>query len=296
MSDPTAVARALARGVGPGYWEIARLPSFAGDQVFLAACESVQVILKRAKPAGLAAEAAVCRLLRRNGIPAPEVLALELDDDNLGAYVIMRHVGGEPVRPADSLFREVGSHLRRVHEVELSGFGGLRADGGQLSGLSLGWADSVAEKVAGLDRVGAAGLLGGDLVDGFRAALERHGGLLTGVGRARLVHGDVHARHVYSQSGRLTGIIDWGDAMAGDPLFDLGRILQADERSLSLVLKGYGELPYQDEELALRLHVYAAVFIVSAMVSEYRAGAPWPAFFEQRSEDLRLHLRVLYDA
>ena len=291
--EPVFVARAVARWVQQAAWQVTLVPSFAGNQVFLARCESLQVILKRAEPGALAAEAAVCGLVRCRGVPAPEVLALVLDDEDLGAYIIMRHVGGEPVSPTDSLFREVGTKLRRVHEVDLGGFGDLRLDGGQLSGSSSAWGDWVAEKLAGLDRVAAAGLLPLGLVDSVQAALERHDGMVAGLGGARLVHGDVHSRHVYAQSGRLTGIIDWGDALAGGPLFDLGRILQADARSLSLVLEGYGELPYQGDELARRLRLYASVFLVSAMVSENHAGAPWPAFFDERSEALRRHLRAL---
>lgn len=38
---------------------------------------------------------------------------------------------------------------------------------------------------------------------------------------ARLVHGDLHARHVLVSGSRVSGIIDWGDLCQGDPSVDL---------------------------------------------------------------------------
>lgn len=35
------------------------------------------------------------------------------------------------------------------------------------------------------------------------------------------LHGDLYARHLLVDRGRLIGVIDWGDLMAGDPAVDL---------------------------------------------------------------------------
>jgi hygromycin-B 7''-O-kinase len=37
----------------------------------------------------------------------------------------------------------------------------------------------------------------------------------------RLVHADLHGDHVFVRDGHLAGIIDWGDALCGDPYYDL---------------------------------------------------------------------------
>ena len=39
-----------------------------------------------------------------------------------------------------------------------------------------------------------------------------------------LVHGDLMFRHVFVEAGRLTGIVDWGDAMAADPHYELAQL------------------------------------------------------------------------
>jgi aminoglycoside phosphotransferase (APT) family kinase protein len=38
------------------------------------------------------------------------------------------------------------------------------------------------------------------------------------------VHGDLMSRHVFVDDGRLTGIIDWGDAMVTDRHYELAKL------------------------------------------------------------------------
>src|SRR3981081_2302251 len=37
----------------------------------------------------------------------------------------------------------------------------------------------------------------------------------------RLVHADLHGDHIFVRDGHLAGIIDWGDALCGDPYYAL---------------------------------------------------------------------------
>ena len=41
-----------------------------------------------------------------------------------------------------------------------------------------------------------------------------------------LIHGDLGAEHVFVDGGRISGVIDWGDAALGDPAVDHGRLLR----------------------------------------------------------------------
>jgi aminoglycoside phosphotransferase (APT) family kinase protein len=41
-----------------------------------------------------------------------------------------------------------------------------------------------------------------------------------------LIHGDLGAEHIFVEGGRITGVIDWGDAAIGDPGLDHGRLLR----------------------------------------------------------------------
>lgn len=293
MTDDAEVAKELTRQLGTAEWQVSRAHAFAGNEVFLASGGPLQVVLKIAEPGGLAAEAAVSELVRACGVPAPEVLALHPGGEEIAPYILMRHVGGVPVDPIDPTLRDVGIHLRAVHDIELTGFGALESSGPQLIGTRPSWAQWAREGVDGLAPVVTAGLLPIELLSAIETRVARHTDVLAGIPEARLLHGDVHPRHVYADAGRLTGIIDWGDAIAGDPLFDLGRILRADAQSLSLILEGYGGLDYRGDDLRRRLHLYAVVFTVGSIVSEFKAGAPWPEWFEHQARALATHLEAL---
>jgi aminoglycoside 2''-phosphotransferase len=59
-----------------------------------------------------------------------------------------------------------------------------------------------------------------------------------------LTHGDIGPEHVLvTVSGDLAGVIDWGDAAVGDPMFDLAWILHAMPDEGERVLGAYGGPP-----------------------------------------------------
>jgi aminoglycoside phosphotransferase (APT) family kinase protein len=67
-----------------------------------------------------------------------------------------------------------------------------------------------------------------------------------------LVHGDLYSRHVMTQSGKLTGIIDWGDVHIGDPAVDLAvgwSMFAADARAAFFA--AYGPIDRNTRDLAI---------------------------------------------
>lgn len=61
---------------------------------------------------------------------------------------------------------------------------------------------------------------------------------------ACLTHGDIGPEHVLvTPSGDLAGVIDWGDAAVGDPVFDLAWVLFAMPDQGERVLGAYGGAP-----------------------------------------------------
>jgi aminoglycoside phosphotransferase (APT) family kinase protein len=77
------------------------------------------------------------------------------------------------------------------------------------------------------------------------------------------VHSDIFVRHPFVANGRLSGIIDWGDALAADPHVELGKlhldVFEGDKRLLRAFLDAYGwpidaEFPRRALAMALRRH------------------------------------------
>ena len=69
-------------------------------------------------------------------------------------------------------------------------------------------------------------LFGGMLErDLYQAAYRRMRQLLVGIPEVRgLIHNDLWFPNILAEGARITGVIDWGNALYGDPLYDIARL------------------------------------------------------------------------
>lgn len=75
-----------------------------------------------------------------------------------------------------------------------------------------------------------------------------------------LLHRDLAVEHILCDParGRITGVIDWGDASVGDPAFDFtGLFMECGERATRAVLEAYGGP--KDPGMMERAHFYANI-------------------------------------
>ena len=146
-------------------------------------------------------------------LAAPGLLAVGrlFDDDDAWPYLVTTRVPGMAAWPEEpppaawpSIAAELGIQVRRLHALRPSGVA-TDAD----------WPASDATAAA------ARSSLPPHLVaqvDGYLARLGPFDDVF--------VHGDLAAQHVFVQDGRLTGIIDWGDAMVTDRHYELIQIFR----------------------------------------------------------------------
>ncbi|WP_152362473.1 phosphotransferase family protein [Microlunatus speluncae] len=100
--------------------------------------------------------------------------------------------------------------------------------------------------------------------------LEQVGDYLAPVGAEQcLTHGDLTEDHLFLDRGALTGIIDWGDAQATDPFYDLPPLFLGafggDRSLLRAFLTGYGwpvDDPFCHRALSITLMHRKAEFLV----------------------------------
>jgi hygromycin-B 7''-O-kinase len=121
---------------------------------------------------------------------------------------------------------QLGAALRRVHELTCPDEPVWRRD--VLSEL----------RATCADRHRRRGMLPAhlaDQIDDYLAAL---------VATRRLIHGDLHADHVFVEARHLVGVVDWGDALCGDPYYELPALFfgtfRANRSLLRAFLDGYG--------------------------------------------------------
>jgi len=291
-----AAARLLATAIG----NVERVPSFAGNRVFKASTGAGEIYLKFGAAEATAAEHAALSVAAQLGIPVPTVAAVDLDGKLTGSPCIATYqVDGQPMSGDEPLFSEVAPLLERLHRVEVNGFGQLAlAEDGGLRGEDSSWLVTLQRRTHAARLAVGAGLVPGPLVDAVAAAVEAQPwGALEG---SRLVHGDFHPRHVYADHGQITAIIDWGDATAGDPDYDIARILHSAllrSNLSSAIAIAAKAVPLSQRDMDPRrlrtLLTYAAVFILWSMHGELEGGAPWPPWWPIQTKALERVLDAL---
>lgn len=127
------------------------------------------------------------------------------------APLVVSHgfVPGTPIVTPDAAQGAVlGAFLAALHDVPLDEAVAHGLPGPE---VTRGWRDTAFDRFADdvLPRLPDPDLLA--------SRLER----LRAAPATALVHGDLRPEHVLTADGRITGVIDWSDARAGDPAKDL---------------------------------------------------------------------------
>ncbi|MDH5236770.1 MAG: aminoglycoside phosphotransferase family protein [Acidimicrobiia bacterium] len=172
----------------------------------------------------------------RRGRPVPRLIDHHRGPVNI---LILTHLPGSPLVGSDRshAWRAVGAALRELHATPLTGHAcvGDGYDADARVGRSLDYA------------LGGENDLATALITDGADFVRRH---LTAEVSGLLVHGDCQPDHFLLDDDRrnVTGIIDFGDAGLGDPLWDLAVLTVDHPERLPDVLDGY----QPNERLAAR--------------------------------------------
>lgn len=167
------------------------------------------------------------RHLRAHGLPVPEVFVLHTDDAGVD-FTISRFIVSDGGRLPDG---EFGRLIRAVHEVPVPA-------------LDLVCMESAADTDEVLaERIGQR-LRNLAAITGLGAGLPDIAAVLSadrGDSRPRcLLHMDLRPENILVRAGRPVAILDWSNALAGDPALDLARA--AEYGSLTpAALAAYGD-------------------------------------------------------
>lgn len=291
--DPGAVADALERALGPQqsvevlgwtrgtfHW-VARVRQ--GDRTEVAA-RFLRLDLPVLRE-GLRVGAETAALAREGGLPAPEPLhgvAPALDD--LPPLAVSRWVEGSPLSGRDHdepaverALGELGGHLRRLHGVTGSGAGPLapgRAEAAAPTGRHPSWAGYLGCRLEEhLAACHALGSLGASEAAEVRRSLM--GAEWWDAGPVdRLLHGDAGpANLVVETRGAVAGLLDWEDAMVGDPVFELASCASFHpERRWPALFEGYLGRASLPASLAGRFWRYSLRLALARTVARGRFG------------------------
>lgn len=187
---------------------------------------SGRVFCKASAEHSVQAEATVARVVRAAGVPAPRVIEVGTHEQLPGGlWLAMAGVAGQPWQPArarDGLIATTIDDMARVlvaaHGEKRTGYGWVDDDG---NGGSQRWSDWLVDALhESMMMLSPTDLLPGDFEHRAEQALttlardDVPGGIL---------NGDLGLSEVFVEpaTGRVTGLVDWGSALVGDPLYDV---------------------------------------------------------------------------
>ena len=165
------------------------------------------------------------------------------------------------VSAIDAAYRQMGELLRRLHAIPMTAYGYIVADGirrpqptnDEYMRSAFNQAFWQFREQAGEET----------LTRRLEEKAQSRFDLLQCSAGPVLCHDDLQQGNLLAEYGtngslQLTGLIDFGNARAGDALFDLAKALfccaHEDPRSRGPVLAGYGEINHPDPEEALWLY------------------------------------------
>ena len=135
------------------------------------------------------------------------------------------------------------------------------------------WLGFLDDIVGGVRALAGSYAIAGAVADAAASAIDTREKALDEIEVGSLCHGDLKAGHVFVYDDRLAGVIDWGDAAVGDPLWDIARFAhRADTQSLALLLEGYDPRGALADDLAWRIPLYGALWMLVDLIVDHRLG------------------------
>jgi aminoglycoside phosphotransferase (APT) family kinase protein len=166
-----------------------------------------------------------------------------------------------------------GKYLAMIHSHSCTGFGKLRD---LVQGGFPGWFEYLHDYFRRYARQGLdLGAPDMSTVERVEVALAKYRPLLAGVRTASLVHSDYHFENILTAGGKVSGIIDFEWAFAGDPALDFVVEDKWDKMcpgSAPLLYKGYLSERDLNPDHGLKVGIYKMVGHVESIVDSARAG------------------------
>jgi aminoglycoside phosphotransferase (APT) family kinase protein len=236
-------------------------------------------------PDGIALEAWVCEKVCALGVPGPRVLAVDTSKSLFpGSYFVMEKASGFALNSLELTAEEqkhyvrlLGGYLRQVHAVKLDGFGWLDeahyAQAGEVKGQEATWRTSVLKKVpASLEYLEREGAIDRRMIETVHGLIATHGEVLDQCTEASLLHGDLGDIHVWvdPERGDITSLVDFGERMAGDPVWD---IIEWEWKEIDALLEGYEPDAEMKESFEVKFYLFAVLRAIPWAQRWYSRGA-----------------------
>lgn len=231
-----------------------------------------------------ATEAAVARRAFDAGVPCARCLAIDSTRAVVPfQFTVYEWLAGETLASRDedeelalAGLEQLGGHLRRLHTLHLGGAGPLRLDGETLVGSFERWSAFVEHRWSEhVEQCVSAGSIDAPTAQRIQRTFPLLASLAPAASNS-LLHGDPGGHNlVCERDGRVRGLIDWEDALCGDPLFEIASCASFHpERRWPALMRGYAGVEVLAEDSRPRFWLYFLRIAVARMVVRQRFGLP----------------------
>jgi len=228
---------------------------------------------------GFAIESRAMDQLRAVGLPALQVGPFSVIGDRLNVpFLFIEEASGQTLTSFENpetqqmpepLLFELGRTLARIHQVPAKGAGLIDCSTEEWTGLHQNWWNYILlrldDHLQVCSEIGATRESERSVIEKiFRSELKAE---------KRLLHGDPGHHNVFSDGRKITAIIDWEDALAGDPIFDIaywGTFVRDEMRAR--FLEGYQTVEKLPADFEHRYWLYYLRVALSKSVHRHRFG------------------------
>ena len=218
------------------------------------------------------------------GMPVPDVVAYLPHSVTLDApMLVLGEITGEPLGTSppgrnarQRLHEQAGAMLRRLHAAPIDGYGTLTLRDGVLRGASSSWrnywlVDNTYDR--DLEAIARDGPVSGSEWARVERAIDTM--VAVEVGPARFLHNDFHGAHIFTDGRAITGVIDFGNALAGDPRYDIAMARYFCEPfEAEAFTRGYGDVALDPMVQTYGVYV-AAIKVLWSQRTGNEAGVEW---------------------
>jgi aminoglycoside phosphotransferase (APT) family kinase protein len=209
------------------------------------------------------------------------IIHLEIGNDDKSTYHVMARAKGIPLaevpagRPRQIAFCGLGMELARLHQIQGKGAGFVYPSDGLVIGVQERWADHLLAKLGNHIQIPDLFYVNhriSTLISTFCDTAH--------VYPTVLLHADLNPHNIFVNSSSafpITAILDWEDALVGDPIYDLANwatFHDAEEDDWDQLFAGYYARTERPSDFDWRFWIYYLRISVSKYVQLQRYGFP----------------------
>ncbi len=218
----------------------------------------------------MSSEALAHQLMLEKGVSVPKVLEYADADPRIGrSFMFTSEIPGvradqDPAATAETFF-QAGKQLALINSIPVDRFGWVNRDEQNAKKITgtydtwEAWALDLDSLRSQLDNLTGLGIITREKAEKIINYVEANRNLIS-CPQAFLSHGDFDISHIFSSTGKYSGIIDFGDIRCASPYHDLSHCYTFSPRHFPDLLKGYLSINPLEGDVMAKIKFEAVLF------------------------------------